>query len=246
MTATQFKAMMAAAIDIVRQDDDQQGNRDALPLLALDKLTVQWARDLIAGNSKVRMHATPLMDKLNALYDSDPMVGLTVPEICRALERPTSTVCGMLYKLGKEGKSFGLIERGHSRYYATEAARQVAKPAFEAARQARAAKRRKKPKGPKIPTLKAMKPPQEPRMPSPKIPKPKVINLARREATPFNPTDELKVKPRSPVRSVFHSGDAFIPKHVKVQVIPTAPSRYAVTAPADGFLAEFKRLRGEA
>lgn len=237
MTRDQVKRTLEAARDIVQHADNP------ITTMCLDPLTVQWARELLTVN-KPKPRIAPAREKLMALYDADLLASWTTKAIAEATSRDVKKVREMCNTLAHEGILFQLgggqrntRTAGIARFFCSAMARELARPAYEAA----LAAAKKPPRVPRPP--RAERPLKIPRLAKERKPR---INLARRETTSFNPTDELKVKPRAPVRSVFHSGEAFIPDHVKVQVIETKPSRYAVTAPADGFLAEFKRLRGEA
>lgn len=190
----------------------------------LDPLTIEWAQDMLRSNAP-KAWPTPARDQLLRLWDEDLLAGLTCDHIAIEVRRPVKKVREMCAYLVKAGTLFQLGGgRGRrngppATFFISAMARDQAKPKEE-------------PMPLKIPRLA-------------KTPR---IDLARRATTPFNPTDELKMKPRRPIKTVLHSGEAFKPDHVVVQHCPSSTdTRYTVNEPVvGGYADEWKRLRGEA
>lgn len=246
--------MLAAAKDIVRQANDG--------LDALDPLTVQWARDVVAFNP-ARVLA-PSQAKVLSAFEADPMKGLSVPQIREHTGIMGPALLTIMTLMKNAGLVFQLFQWGRSRYFASQAALEAGRPAFEADELAFRARRTvikerpqvftyDKPPVPRLPpmprpkyvalpkpapTPKPPKPPKEPK--PPKVPKPKKINLERAKNQAFNPTVVI------PKPTVLHSGKAFVPDHVQVQKIPTSLDTRFTVDPATikgGFADEWQRAR---
>jgi len=232
VTKDKFNQLLQSARDIVRHADLH---------VPLDPFTVAWAREVLTMNPR-KTNPTPVRDKILALWNDDLLAGFSPQYIAEETEHPikkSRELCallaqdGILFKLG--GGRGNRFCGNQVLYFADAQACERARPAFEAALLAE-----KKPaKAPRPP--KADKPLAIPRLASTRKPR---VNLARNDQTPFNPTDELK---RAKRHHKAPSGDAIIPAGVKITQCPNyVDRRFAVQAPSDGFLAEFKRLRGEA
>lgn len=232
MNYKQFSTTMAAARDIVRAADAWATEKVGYPFsdsdtdgpFPLDPLTVEWARSLLAANPFERR--APKTERLLALWDDTPLAGYTVAEIAgRFGENPGYQMLGKMVELHL---LFRNGPHGRMRYFISAAARDASPPEL------------------KIPRLALTKPPRPPKQPRPS--RGPVLDYLPGEPRPKKPS----LPPRAetvhiPAPSVFDpKAKAIVPEHVEIQRIPTPADRYAVEAPADGFLAQWKRLRGEA
>lgn len=235
MTKDQHRRMLAAAQDIVHHADD--------PAVPLDPLTVQWARDMLALQPR-RPCPAPIRDQMLALWDADLLAGFTPVQLAEQTDRPVKKVRELCVYLAKEGRLFQLgggvgnrFTRGRATYFVSDLAREQARPAFEA----ETARTQKPPKVPRVP--KAERPPKIPRLATTRKPR---VNLARKETTPFNPTDGAKRAPRPRAPSA-PSGEAVNPHNIQPTICPGYQDRrYEVALPAEGFVSEWQRLRGQA
>lgn len=235
MTKDQYRRTIAAARDIVRIVETGAA--------LLDPLTVQWAKDMLKLQPR-KAFPTPVRDQMLALWEDDLLAGFTPVYIAEKTDRSVKKVRELCVHLTKEEILFQLgggvgnrFTRGRARYFVSAMARELARPAFEA----EVAPIQKPVKAKKLPKpSKADRPLKIPRLANERKPR---INLARRDDTPFNPTDELK---RAPRHKTVPSGEAIIPAHVKTTVCPGYKDRrYEVTLPVDGFVSDWKKLRGE-
>lgn len=249
-----FKAMLAAAKDIVRCADEGAAERGDI-----DDLTVQWARDVVAFNPD-RMLA-PSQAKVLAAF-TDPMAGLAVPEIRLRTGIMGPALLTSLTLMKNAKLLFQLFQWGRSRYFLSQAALEAGRPAFEADELAFRERRnvvKERPQkatydrppvppplrqAPKPAHVVAPKPPKPEKPPKPpKPPKPvKKPHLGRGGGGAFNPDTPVKI----PKPTVLHSGAAFVPDHVKVQVIPTGVDTRFTVDPKEikgGFVDEWQRAR---
>jgi hypothetical protein len=262
MKPAAFKAMLAAAKDIVRHADEPFTSE------YLDPFTVHWARDVVAFNP-ARVLA-PSQAKVLRIFEADQTAGFSVPQIREFTGIVGPALLSTMTLMKNAGLVFQLFQWGRSRYFASQAALEAGRPAFEANELAYREKRTvvkprpqkftydKAPSAPpllKIPTLKAWAKTRTVVAPAPKPPKPakppkppkhekppKKPHLGRGGGGAFNPDNAVKI----PKKTLLHSGVAFIPDHIKVQVIPTGQDmRYRVD-PKDvkgGFADEWARAR---
>lgn len=262
MKKEQFERMMRAAADIVAKAET--GGQ-------LDPHTVLWARFLVTNNP-IRFRGSPLQDEIACLYTEDPSIGLTAAQIQQRLGHGGPSELTAIDCMRRTGRLIKLNWPKFSEYFISETAADAARPAFEERRRAWVEGRLLKPKPepkPKIPRLAKTRPPRvkqavlvEPQtsrwngaQDKTKPERPPRIDLEPKR-TAFNPNDAAKSRRTleaaavtiAPRKTLLHSGEAFRPAHVQVQVIPHAvDTRYQGEAPGDdSFSAEWKRLRGGA
>ena len=254
----QFLRTMDAAADIVY--------RSANGTAVLDPLTVAWAQQMIRNNSHRLKHPTHI-ENLLKLWDDDLLAGLTSAAISeRLFPRPKHNAWQDIGNALKAGLLFGLVERRHSLYFVSRAAREAALPEFEKARAERQAKKAKPLRIPKLaikselrPAQKIVKPkqPKEPKMTSPK-PAPttaaaKVSKIMDRGAavTPFNHDGQLlsnKAKRQAGKLAPAPKGPADTSR-AKVTLCPSSKdTRYTPALPPEGgeFTQAWRQLRGQA
>lgn len=253
-----FKQVLAAARDIVRHADTGA---------TLDPLTVEWARSLLASNPERARLLGPSQAKVLAVFETDPMAGLSVADIRTATGMVGPALLTTMTGLKNAKLLFQLFQWGRSRYFLSEEAMEAGRPAFEADEQAFRESRttapvkirpqletydrpptppplRQAPRPAQIVVPAPAKPAKPPKPPKPEKPPkpPKKPHLGRGGGGAFNPDTPVKI----PRPTVLHSGKAFIPDHVKVQVIPAGVDTRFTVDPKEikgGFADEWQRAR---
>lgn len=224
MKSEQIDKMIAAARGIVSAAEGGH---------PIDELTIEWARAIIAANATrgYRKRETPAADRLLAVWQATPLAGYTLGELRKLVGNTVNASFQHLLRAQVIRRLiFSSGPHSRKRYFTNEDACNEA--AISCRQQADAAR------------IKALtpKPLKIPRLAAPK--KPKVAG-APREKKASLPPKPITLRQRGP--AMRDSGQAFTPPHVQIQRIPTpVDTRYHVEAPTEGFLADWRKLRGEA
>lgn len=229
----------------------------------VDELALEWARFIVRANPTTKRVA-PAQGRIAQAFEEDvPWNGLSFVELRERTRLSASSLSSGLSEMhqAKPPRMFVVPVWRASRYFLTEPGAAVRdkillehalqkstreRELTESKRLARKAKKEAKPPRP----APAPKPPKPPKAAKPVLDRriwPEARNdpppKARKKNRP-GPALVIKAKPLGS-KPIFSSGEAFTPAHVKVQVCPSPPDRFAVTGPViGGFLSEWHSKRG--
>lgn len=229
----------------------------------VDELALEWARFIVRANPTTKRVA-PAQGRIAQAFEADvPWNGLTFVELRERTRLSASSLSSGLAEMHQADppRMFVVSIWRASRYFLAEPGAAVRdkillehalqketrdREVVAAKRAARKAKKEAKaPPAPKPP-----KPPKPPKAAKPVLER-RIWPEARNDPPPkarkknrAGPALVIKAKPLGS-KPIFSSGEAFVPAHVKVQVCPSPPDRFAVTGPVvGGFLSEWHSKRG--